>query len=81
MAWSRPIRQLGAGTLASAYLFGLAAIRFGLFFPRDEPSVVLGLKTAQLIGVAVAGLAIALFVSARRTARLVQIARPLLEVS
>jgi prolipoprotein diacylglyceryl transferase len=73
--------QLGAGTLAGAYLFGLAAIRFGLFFLRDEPSVVLGLKTAQLIGLAVAGLAIALVVSARRTARPVQIPRPLLEVS
>lgn len=73
--------ELGAGTLAGAYLFGLAGIRFGLFFLRDEPNVAVGLKTAQLIGLAIAGLAIVLFVSARRRARPVHIPRPLLEAS
>ena len=58
--------RLGDGTVAAAYLFGLAAIRFGLFFLRDEPAVLLGLKTAQLIGLGIAALAIALFVAARR---------------
>ncbi|MBI2778118.1 MAG: prolipoprotein diacylglyceryl transferase [Chloroflexi bacterium] len=75
------LAPLGDGTVAGAYLLGLAAVRFGLFFLRDEPSVLLGLKTAQLIGLAVAGLAIVLFVSARRTARPLQIHRPQLEVS
>ena len=58
--------RLGDGAVAAAYLFGLAAVRFGLFFLRDEPAVLLGLKTAQLIGLGIAALAIALFVAARR---------------
>lgn len=61
------LARLGAGTVAAAYLFGLAAIRFGLFFLRDEPAVLLGLKTAQLIGVGIAALAVALFLAGRRT--------------
>lgn len=58
--------RLGDGAVAAAYLFGLAVIRFGLFFLRDEPAVFLGLKTAQLIGLGIAVLAIAMFVAARR---------------
>ncbi|MEO8463011.1 MAG: prolipoprotein diacylglyceryl transferase [Chloroflexota bacterium] len=58
--------RLGSGVVASAYLIGLAAIRFGLFFLRDEPAVLLGLKTAQLIGLGIAILAIVLFTVARR---------------
>lgn len=58
--------RLGDGAVAAAYLFGLAVIRFGLFFLRDEPAVLLGLKTAQLIGLGIAVLAIALLAAARR---------------
>ena len=58
--------RLGDGAVAAAYLFGLAVIRFGLFFLRDEPAVFLGLKTAQLIGLGIAVLAIGLFLAARR---------------
>lgn len=60
------LEHQGHGTVAAAYLLGLAAIRFELFYLRDEPAVLLGLKTAQLIGLGVAGLAIALFIAARR---------------
>ncbi len=59
------------GALAAAYLVGLASIRFVLFFLRDEPSVLLGLKTAQLIGIAIGIAGIGLAVLARRRARLV----------
>ena len=58
--------RLGDGAVAAAYLLGLAVIRFGLFFLRDEPAVLIGLKTAQLIGLGIAVLAVALFVAARR---------------
>lgn len=58
--------RLGDGAVAAVYLLGLAVIRFGLFFLRDEPAVLLGLKTAQLIGLGIAALAIALFVAAHR---------------
>ncbi len=57
------------GALAAAYLGGLAAIRFALFFLRDEPSVLFGLKTAQLIGIAIGIAAVGLAVVARRRAR------------
>lgn len=60
------LAPLGDGAVAAAYLLGLAAIRFGLFFLRDEPAVFLGLKTAQLIGLGIAALAIALLITARR---------------
>lgn len=56
----------GDGTVAAAYLLGLATIRFGLFFLRDEPTVLLGLKTAQVIGVGIALLAVVLFIAARQ---------------
>ena len=72
---------LGDGALASAYLLGLATIRFGLFYLRDEPSVLFGLKTAQLIGLAITALAIAMFVSARRRTRSHPIAYAQLEAS
>ena len=58
--------RLGDGAVAAAYLFGLAVVRFGLFFLRDEPAVFFGLKTAQLIGLGIAVLAIGLFLAARR---------------
>ena len=57
--------RLGDGAVAAAYLFGLAVIRFGLFFLRDEPAVLFGLKTAQLVGLAVVLLAVALLMVAR----------------
>ena len=63
------LTRLGAGVTASAYLLGLAVIRFGLFFLRDEPAVLLGLKTAQWIGVGIAVAAIVIFLAARRRAR------------
>lgn len=58
---------LGAGTVAAAYLMGLAVIRFGLFFLRDEPAVLFGLKTAQLLGVGIALLALVIYVAARQS--------------
>lgn len=60
---------LGDGVIASAYLFGLAVVRFGLFFLRDEPAVLFGLKTAQWLGLGIAALAVALLVLARSRAR------------
>ncbi len=63
------LTQLGDGVLAATYLFGLAVIRFGLFFLRDEPTVLFGLKTAQLIGLGIAALAVVLFVAARQARR------------
>jgi phosphatidylglycerol:prolipoprotein diacylglycerol transferase len=60
------LSRLGHGAVAGTYLLGLAAIRFGLFYLRDEPAVLLGLKTAQVIGLGIAVLAIVLFIAARR---------------
>jgi phosphatidylglycerol:prolipoprotein diacylglycerol transferase len=57
----------GNGTVAGAYLLGLAAIRFGLFYLRDEPAVLFGLRTAQLIGLGIAVLAVVLFIAARQS--------------
>lgn len=57
------------GALAGTYLLGLSGIRFLLFFLREEPPVFLGLRTAQLIGVGIAALAIWLLVVAVRRAR------------
>jgi len=73
--------RVGDGVAAAAYLFGLAAIRFGLFFLRDEPSVAFGLKTAQLLGLGIAALAIVVFIVARRQARPVSTPSIHLEVS
>ena len=63
------LERLGEGVLASAYLLGLAVIRFGLFFLRDEPGILFGLKTAQWIGIGIAILAATLFLAARRIGR------------
>jgi phosphatidylglycerol:prolipoprotein diacylglycerol transferase len=46
--------RLGSGAVAGSYLVGVAAIRFVLFFLRDEHAVFFGLKTAQLIGLGLA---------------------------
>ncbi len=73
--------RFGDGVVAAAYLLGLAAIRFGLFFLRDEPSVAFGLKTAQLLGLGIAGLAVVLFLVARRQARPISTRSIQLEVS
>ena len=58
--------RIGDGAVAAAYLFGLATIRFGLFFLRDEPAVLVGLKTAQLIWLGIGALAVVLFIVARQ---------------
>ena len=65
----RRLEAVGTGALAATYLLGLSGVRFGLFFLRDEPAVLLGLKTAQWIGLGIAavGLAILAAVAARRT--------------
>ena len=62
------LERLGPGATAGAYLFDLSAIRFALFFLRDEPPVFLGLKAAQWIGLGLgaAGLAILAAGIARR---------------
>jgi phosphatidylglycerol:prolipoprotein diacylglycerol transferase len=60
------LSRLGDGAVAGAYLLGLAGIRFGLFYLRDEPAVLFGLKTAQLIGLGIAVLAVVLFIAARQ---------------
>jgi phosphatidylglycerol:prolipoprotein diacylglycerol transferase len=54
MVLRRPLARVGAGAIAAAYLVGLAAIRFVLFFYRDDVVVLGGLKVAQVIGLAVA---------------------------
>ncbi len=58
--------RLGDGVVAGTYLLGLSAVRFGLFYLRDEPVVLFGLKTAQLIGLGIAVFAIVLFIAARQ---------------
>jgi len=75
------LARMGDGVLASAYLFGLASIRFGLFFLRDEPAVLLGLKTAQWIGLGVAVLATVVYIVARHQARPIQSSSIQLEAS
>ena len=75
------LASFGDGVVAGAYLLGLAVIRFGLFFLRDEPSVLFGLKTAQLLGLGIAGVAVVLFLVARRQARSVSIHSIQLEAS
>jgi phosphatidylglycerol---prolipoprotein diacylglyceryl transferase len=51
------LERLGPGATAALFLLANAAIRFGLFFLRDDVVVLAGLKVAQLIavGIAVAG--------------------------
>lgn len=65
----RRLERLADGAVAAAYLFGLAAIRFGLFYLRDEPAVLFGLKTAQLIGLAIAAFVV-LVIAVRRARQL-----------
>jgi len=67
-AFRRRLAGLGDGVMAAAYLLGLAAIRFGLFFLRDEAPVLAGLKTAQVIGLGIAVAAVLVLVIARRWA-------------
>lgn len=71
----------GPWTMTGAYLLGLSVVRFGLFFLRDEPSVLLGLKTAQLIGIGLALLAVVLLTDVRRRARLTPTTHRQLEAS
>ena len=73
--------RLGDGALAGVYLLGLAVIRFGLFYLRDEPAVLFGLKTAQLIGLGIAVLAVIVFIVAHQQARPAQRRSTQLEVS
>jgi phosphatidylglycerol:prolipoprotein diacylglycerol transferase len=51
------LERLGPGATAAVYLVGNAAIRFGLFFLRDDVVVFAGLTVAQVIaiGIALAG--------------------------
>lgn len=65
----RRLELVGDGAVAATYLLGLATVRFVLFSLRDEPAVLFGLKTAQLIGLAIATFAVALFVIARQSRR------------
>ena len=60
------LARLGTGVVTGAYLLGLATIRFALFFLRDEPAVLFGLKTAQVLGLGIAVLGIVLFSTARQ---------------
>ncbi|MEK6720086.1 MAG: prolipoprotein diacylglyceryl transferase [Chloroflexota bacterium] len=71
--------RLGKGAVAGTYLLGLSAIRFGLFLLRDEPAVLFGLKTAQLIGLGIAALAIVILVAGRQARR--SFATPKLEAT
>ena len=68
------LAKLGAGASAGVYLVAVAAIRFSLFFLRDEAPVFAGLKTAQLLAVplgAVGLLVLAVLVTRRtKTPRL-----------
>lgn len=54
IALHRPLARLGAGATAATYLVGLAALRFVLFFYRDDVVVLGGLKVAQVIGLGIA---------------------------
>ena len=77
----RRLSAIGPWTMTGAYLLGLSVVRFGLFFLRDEPTVLLGLKTAQLIGIVIAVLAVALLFTTRRGLRLAPITYAPMEVS
>ena len=68
----------GPGAVAAVYLLGNAAIRFGLFFLRDDAPAFAGLKVAQLIavGIAMAALAWLVWTAARRTPAAAQAAIP-----
>lgn len=51
--------RIGVGALAATYLVANAAIRFGLFFLRDDVVVAGGLKVAQLFAIAIAVIGLA----------------------
>jgi len=69
--------RVGAGALAATYLVGNAAIRFGLFFLRDDVVVAGGLKVAQIIAIAIAVIGLFwLAVLIGRRAQLLAAARP-----
>jgi phosphatidylglycerol:prolipoprotein diacylglycerol transferase len=57
---------MGRGAVAATYLIGNAAIRFGLFFLRDDVVVLGGLKVAQLFATGIALVGIAWLVALRR---------------
>lgn len=63
------LERIGPGATAAAYLLGNAALRFGLFFLRDDVVVLGGLKVAQLIAIAVAATGAAWLVAAARRSR------------
>jgi phosphatidylglycerol:prolipoprotein diacylglycerol transferase len=48
------LERTGPGATAAVYLVGNAAIRFGLFFLRDDVVVFAGLKVAQVIAIGIA---------------------------
>ncbi len=52
------LERLGPGATAAVYLLGNAAIRFGLFFLRDDVIVLAGLKVAQVIAIGIAVFAV-----------------------
>lgn len=58
--------RFGAGAVAATYLVGNGAIRFGLFFLRDDVVVLDGLKVAQLLAIAFALGGIAWLAALRR---------------
>ncbi|MGK2849375.1 MAG: prolipoprotein diacylglyceryl transferase [Candidatus Limnocylindrales bacterium] len=78
---SARLQRLGNGVTASTYLLGLAVIRFGLFFLRDEAPVFMGLKTAQWLGVVIAVAAVVVFIVARDRARSIEVSSTLQEGS
>ena len=59
----RVLGRIGTGAVSASYLIGLSAIRFGLFFLRDEPAIFLGLKTAQWIGLGIGLTGVAILVA------------------
>ncbi len=59
------LERAGPGTTAAVYLLGNAALRFGLFFLRDDVVVLGGLKVAQLIALGIALCAVAWLVAVR----------------
>ena len=74
----RRVTNLGPWTMTGAYLLGLSVLRFGLFFLRDEPTVALDLKTAQLISLAIVPVAAMLLITAwRRTGHVPTFLTPL----
>ncbi len=60
--------RIGTGAVAAAYLLANAAIRFALFFMRDDVVVFGGLKVAQLFAIGIALAGIAWLVALRRPA-------------